>query len=91
MKRGRKKYLQDLLGDDVAELLMYIRKIIRKQDEQIDLMFIDPEDFPTTLSIFPDGSLHEYDIVLFYRNIEENVEERVEEWLEAHGIAVVDD
>ena len=45
MKRGRKKYLQDLLGDDVAELLMYIRKIIRKQDEQIDLMFIDPEDF----------------------------------------------
>ena len=52
---------------------------------------IDPEDFPTTLSIFPDGSLHEYDIVLFYRNIEENVEERVEEWLEAHGIAVVDD
>ena len=52
---------------------------------------IDPEDFPTTLSIFPDGSLHEYDILLFYRNIEENVEERVEEWLEVHGIAVADD
>ena len=46
---------------------------------------VDPSDVPTTLEGFPQGSLHEYNITFFYRNIEENVEDRIEAWLEAHG------
>ena len=46
---------------------------------------LDPSEFLTTLTGFPDGALHEYDITLFYRNIEDNVEDRVEAWLSVHG------
>ena len=52
---------------------------------------LDPSDFPTTLTGFPEGSLHEYDITLFYRNIEDNVENRVEAWLTVHGKEEKDD
>ncbi|MBP3869132.1 MAG: DUF3089 domain-containing protein [Solobacterium sp.] len=52
---------------------------------------IDPSEFPTTLTGFPEGALHEYDITLFYRNIEDNVEDRVEAWLSVHGKAKQDD
>ena len=52
---------------------------------------LDPSEFPTTLTGFPEGALHEYDITLFYRNIEDNVEDRIEAWLSVHGKAEKDD
>ena len=52
---------------------------------------LDPSEFPTTLTGFPEGALHEYDITLFYRNIEDNVEDRIEAWLNVHGKAEKDD
>jgi len=46
---------------------------------------IDPKDFPATVPAFPEGSYHEYDIVLFYRNIEANVKDRIAAWQAQHN------
>ena len=43
---------------------------------------IDTEEYPTVLSIFPEGSLHLYDNFLFFTNLQENVQKRTESFLQ---------
>ncbi len=42
---------------------------------------VTPEDYPTRITIFPDGSYHIYDYEFFYRNLQDNVSKRTQAYL----------
>jgi hypothetical protein len=46
---------------------------------------VDPQDYPSSLSLFPTGVYHLYDYQFFYLNLQQNVQTRTDAYLQAHG------
>ena len=42
---------------------------------------VSPEEYPSGLSIFPQGVFHIYDYQFFYRNLQDNVTARIDAYL----------
>jgi hypothetical protein len=45
---------------------------------------VNPEDYPSSLTLFPTGVYHLYDYQFFYRNLQQNVRVRTEAYLRTH-------
>jgi hypothetical protein len=46
---------------------------------------VNPEDYPSSLTLFPTGVYHLYDYQFFYRNLQQNVQTRTNAYFQAHG------
>ena len=48
---------------------------------------VNEEDYPSVISLLPEGSYHIYDYLFFFRNLQENVAERLAAFLEQSAAA----
>ncbi len=65
-------------GEITDEIPEFTGAYIDEERGALKVTDVSPEDYPSTLSIFEDGSYHTYDYLFFYRNLQENVQTRMD-------------
>ncbi len=68
-------------GEITQEIPEFTGAYIDEERGVLKVTDVSPEDYPSGLSIFEDGSYHTYDYEFFYRNLQENVQERIDAYL----------
>ncbi len=66
----------------VEEIPEFTGAYIDEERGALKVTDVSPEDYPSTLEIFKDGSYHTYDYEFFYRNLQENVQTRIDAYLD---------
>ncbi len=69
-------------GEIVQEIPEFTGAYIDEERGALKVTDVSPEDYPSGLSIFEDGSYHTYDYEFFYRNLQDNVQTRIDAYLE---------
>ena len=68
----------DVSGNIVKEIPNLTGAYIDMRRGALKVTDVSPEEYPSGLSIFPQGVFHIYDYQFFYRNLQENVAARIE-------------
>ncbi len=65
-------------GEIVTEITEFTGAYIDEERGALKVTDVSPEEYPSNLPIFEDGSYHTYDYEFFYRNLQENVQTRID-------------
>ena len=68
----------DYSGNIIKEIPQMTGAYIDMRRGALKVTDVSPEEYPSGLSIFPQGVFHIYDYQFFYRNLQENVAARIE-------------
>ncbi|MCC8141147.1 MAG: DUF3089 domain-containing protein [Lachnospiraceae bacterium] len=69
-------------GEIVTEIPEFTGAYIDEERGALKVTDVSPEEYPSNLPIFEDGSYHTYDYEFFYRNLQENVQTRIDAYLD---------